>query len=92
MGRLNSYFIGEYMIIKDLIKNKDYDYIEWRVTAPPQIDEEDIFFGCCKSENGKLIPLDGDSYFDDEIVVKYEEWSKDFVKNGLTLVVETEWM
>lgn len=32
------------MIVKDLIKNKDYDYIEWRVTAPPQIDEEDIFF------------------------------------------------
>lgn len=50
-----------------------------------------MFFGCCKSKNGKLIPLDGDSYSDNEIVIRYEEWSKDFVKNGLTVVVETEW-
>ena len=71
------------MIVKDLIKNKDYDYIEWRVTAPPQINEEDIFFGCCKSENGKLIPLDGDSYFDDEIVfVKLFYYNNAFLMPG----------
>ena len=80
------------MIIRDLIKNKDYDYISWRVTAPASFVEPDIFFGACKSENGKLIPIDGDSYYDDEVVVSYEEWSNDKIKRGLTVVVEAEWM
>lgn len=80
------------MTIKDLIANKDYDYISWRVTAPDCIEDDDIFFGACKSKNGELIPLDGDTYYDDEIVLRYEEWSKEDIKNGLTVVVETEWM
>ena len=79
------------MIIRDLIKEKDYDYISWRVTAPAAVEESDIFFGACKSKNGKLIPLDGDSYCDDEVVLKYEEWSSEDIKNGLTVVVEAEW-
>lgn len=80
------------MTVKDLIKDKDYDYISWRVTAPPQWGEPDMFFGCCKSVNGELIPLDGDSYYEDEVVIRYEEWSDDEIKNGMTVVVETEWM
>lgn len=80
------------MIVKDLIKNKDYDYISWRVTAPESIEENDIFFGACKSKNGELIPLDGDTYYDDELVLSYEEWDTDEIKNGLTIVVEAEWM
>lgn len=80
------------MIIRDLIKDKDYDYISWRVTAPAHFEEPDIFFGAAKSENGKLIPLDGDNYYEDEVVVRYEEWSKGDIKNGLTVVTEVEWM
>lgn len=80
------------MIVKYLIKDKDYDYISWRLTAPDIISDPDIFFGCCKSENGELISLDGDTYCDDEVVVRYEEWSRDDIKNGLTVVVETEWI
>ena len=80
------------MTIKDLIIKKDYDYISWRVTPPKYLDEDSIFFGACKSKNGELIPLDGDSYYDDEIVIKYEEWSKDDIENGLTVVVESEWI
>ena len=79
------------MTVKDLIKNKDYDYISWRATAPKHFDVPDIFFGACKSKNGELIPLDGDTYYYDEVVVKYEEWSKEDIKNGLTVVVEVEW-
>jgi hypothetical protein len=79
------------MTVKDLIANKDYDYISWRVTAPDNIEDKDIFFGACKSKDGKLIPLDGDSYFENEIVVRHEEWSTDEIKNGLTVVVEAEW-
>lgn len=80
------------MTIKDLIKDKDYDYISLRVTTPEHFEENDMFFGACKSVNGVLISLDGDNYYDDEVVVRYEEWSKEDVKNGLTVVVEMEWM
>ena len=80
------------MIVKDLIKNKDYDYISWRCTAPKYWDEPDIFCGACKSQNGELIPLDGDSYSEHEIVIRYEEWSSDLIKNGLTVVVDAEWI
>lgn len=80
------------MVVKDLIKNKDYDYISWRLTPPKNWDEPSIFLGACKSVNGELIPLDDDTYYDDDVVVRYEEWSSDKVKNGLTVVVETEWV
>ena len=82
------------MIVKDLIKDKDYDYISWRVMLPDNIGNEDIFFGYCASKNGELIPLDGDVYSDKEDVLKYEEWSnpKDGIKNGLTTVIEADWL
>jgi hypothetical protein len=77
------------MTVGDLIKDKDYDYIEYRLTLPPRLSG-DIFAGVCRSENGKLISLDGDTYSEDEEVVRWEEWSnpeKD-IMNGLTVVVE----
>lgn len=80
------------MIVQDLINKKDYDYISWRVTSPPYWDEPDIFAGACKSKDGELIPLDGDSYSENEIVLKYEEWTTDNLKNCLTVVIKTEWM
>lgn len=77
------------MTVGDLIKNKDYDYIEYRLTLPAQL-HGDIFAGVCRSENGELISLDGDTYSEDEEVIRWEEWSnpeKD-IMNGLTVVVE----
>lgn len=83
------------MTIGDLIKNKDYDYIELRMIIPELKPEyEDIFFGVCRSENGELISLDRDTYSENEEVIRWEEWSnpeKD-IKNGLTVVVEGEWL
>ena len=79
------------MTIGDLIKDKDYDYISYRVTAPPGLDENDIFFGVCKSENGRLVSLDGDTYDESEEVVSWEEWSDEDVPRGLTVVCKTEW-
>lgn len=80
--------------ICDLIKNKDYDHISVRVTAPEGFKEEDIFFGICHSENGELISDDGDSYDPEEIVLRYEEWSNEArgVVNGLTIVLPAKWM
>lgn len=82
------------MTIKDLIKNKDYDYISRRVTLPKKAGGRDTFFGCTRSENGKLIPLDGDSYDENTEIVSYEEWSdeEEGIKNGLTIVCEGEWI
>lgn len=82
------------MTVGDLIKNKDYDYISWRATLPEKAGGGDTFFGCTKSENGKLIPLDGDIYSEDTKVLSYEEWSdeEEGIKNGLTIVYEGEWI
>ena len=80
------------MIVKDLIKNKDYDYISWRTTAPDYWDEPDIFIGACKSKNGELIPLDEDSYSENEVVIRFEEWSSNLIENGLTVVIDAEWI
>ena len=79
------------MTIKDLIKNKDYDYISWRRISPEDIDGDDIFFGATKSENGKLISLDGDYYSENTEIISYEEWDslEDNIKNGLTVVCKS---
>lgn len=79
------------MTIGDLIKNKDYDYVSYRLTLR---DGRDTFAGCFASKGGEIIPLDGDIYDKDEEVLRYEEWSKseDGIQNGLTIVVKTEWI
>ena len=79
------------MTIGELIKNKDYDYVSYRLTLR---DGSDTFAGCFASKGGEIIPLDGDIYDKDEEVLSYEEWSKpeDDINNGLTVVVKSEWI
>lgn len=43
-----------YPVIGDLIKNKDYDYVAYRISW----ENEDIFAGSFKAENGRIVPLD----------------------------------
>ena len=78
------------MTIGDLIKNKDYDYISYRLTLP---NGSDTFAGCFASKGGEIISLDGDIYNKDEEVLSYEEWTspEDDVQNGLTIIVECKW-
>lgn len=80
------------MTIGDLIKNKDYDYINYYLIIPDVNDGEPVFAGIFKSEGGKIISLDGDSYSEDEEVVEYEEWSNPSkgLEKCLTVVVEAE--
>lgn len=80
------------MTVGDLIKNKDYDLIEWRMTLPKHLGDGDMLFGYSKSENGELISLDGDSYYKSDEVLRYEEWSNEDYKNCLTVVIEGEWL
>ena len=79
------------MTIEDLIKNKDYDYVSYRLTLP---GGDDTFAGCFASKGGEIISLDGDIYDEDEEVLSYKEWSKpeDDIQNGLTVVVKGEWI
>lgn len=83
---------GQNVTVRDIVQDDDYDGIEWRITSPADWDEPDMLFGACKFINGELIPLDGDNYSLDEIVVRYQKWSGGDIENGLTVVVETEWM
>lgn len=80
------------MTIGDLIKNKDYDYVSYRLTLP---DGVDTFAGCFASKDGEIISLDGDTIYDEnDEVLSYKEWSEpeEGIKNGLTVVVEGEWI
>lgn len=79
------------MTVKDLIKNKDYDYISYRLKIPKEkYYGKSIFIGCAASKEGKLISLVGDTYEEDDTVLEYEEWSKpeENIKSGLTVVID----
>lgn len=80
------------MTISDLIKNKDYDYVSYRLTLP---DGDDTFAGCFVSKDSEIIPLDGDTIYDEnDEVLRYEEWDnpEEGIQNGLTVVVKGEWI
>lgn len=75
------------MTIGNLIKDKDYDFIELRVIEPEL--HNSVFVGTAKSESGELISLDGDTYCKDVEILSYEEWSGKKVKRALSVVCES---
>ena len=75
------------MTIGELIKDKDYDFIELRVFDPEL--HKSVFVGSAKSENGDLISLDGDTYRKESEVLEYDEWSDKKVKNAVTIVCKS---
>lgn len=79
------------MTIGDLIKNRDYDYVSYRLTLP---DGDDTFAGCFASKDGEIISLDGDIYNKNEEVLSYEEWSQpeNDIQRGLDVVIECKWI
>lgn len=74
------------MTIGELIKDKDYDFIELRIYDSKL--HRSVFVGSAKSENGDLISLDGDTYRKESEVLDYEEWSGKKVKNAVTVICE----
>ena len=76
------------MKVKDLIAKKDYKYISWRIPIDLHDGKglTDIFIGECKSVDGKLISLDGDTFYDEEDeVIRYKEFD-----NKLSITVKYE--
>ena len=91
-----------YPTIEELVAGKDYDYVSYRGydeqrNMPPATGNNNIdgeFCGCFKVVNGKITPLDGDSYDARETVIASEEWSMpdEGIKKGLTVIVEMEFV
>ena len=91
-----------YPTIDEVIAGKNYDYVSYRGydekrNSPPALPDGTIegeFCGCFKVANGKIIPLDGDSYDASEPVISSEEWTKpdDGIKKGLTIIVAIEFV
>lgn len=83
------------MTVGYLIKDKDYDYVSYRVTwdgIRRELGCDSIFAGEFSTEGGKIVSLDGDTYSESEEVVDWAEWSapdKGIIR-GLTVVVEVE--
>ena len=90
-----------YPTIEELVAGKDYDYVSYRGydaqrNMPPATgnNTDGEFCGCFKVVNGKITPLDGDSYDARETVIASEEWSMpdEGIKKGLTVIVEMEFV
>ena len=90
-----------YPTIGELVAGKDYDYVSYRGydeqrNMPPATgnNTDGEFCGCFKVVNGKITPLDGDSYDARETVIASEEWSMpdEGIKKGLTVIVEMEFV
>lgn len=79
------------MVVAELIKDKDYPYIAWKIRMPEKMGLGDEFFGACKSKDGLLIPLDGDTiYCAKDEVLDYKVWNDDEGRECLTVVVPYE--
>lgn len=91
-----------YPTIGEIIAGKNYDYVSYRGydekrNSPPALPDgtvEGEFCGCFQVVNGKIIPLDGDSYDDSELVIASKEWTKpdDGIEKGLTVIVAMEFV
>lgn len=75
------------MTIGELIKDKDYDFIELRIYDSKL--HRSVFIGSAKSINGNLLSLDGDTYCKESEVLDYEEWSGKKVKNAATIICKS---
>lgn len=90
-----------YPTIGEIIAGKDYDYVSYRGydekrNYPPTTgnNTDGEFCGCFKVTDGKIIPLDGDSYYNNEPVIASEEWTMldEGIEKGLTVVVEMDFV
>lgn len=90
-----------YPTIGEIIAGKDYDYVSYRGydekrNYPPATgnNTDGEFCGCFKVTDGKIIPLDGDSYYNNEPVIASEEWTMpdEGIGEGLTVIVAMEFV
>ena len=72
------------MKVLDLLDKTPIELITVRTYDP---DGEDMLFGYCSWDGEKLISIDGDTYYLDDEIDKYE-----FDGNNLTYWIKGEWL
>ena len=73
--------------LRDLLsKDKPFD-IEYRCNAPKCDDEDDMLFGYCYWDGEELLSGDGDNYYLNDVIEKYE-WEKE---DSLVVWIEVVW-
>jgi hypothetical protein len=73
--------------LRDLLPKGKKVKIQYRCNAPKMDDEEDMLFGYAIWTGEELVSGDGDSYYLDDVVEKYE-WDSDM---DLTIWIEVVW-
>ena len=78
-----------YPTIGELIKDNDYDYVSYRIDYPGFDEEHGTFAGCFAAVDGRIVPLDGDSYSLEEEVIESWEWNDpvEGIEKGFLVVV-----
>lgn len=69
-----------------LAGRQNVDTIMVRCNSPDP-DEEDMLFGYCSLQDGKLVSLDGDNYYLSETITEYH-WESE---NDLIVWIEVGW-
>ena len=69
-----------------LAGRKNVDTIMVRCNSPAE-NEDDMLFGYCSLQDGKLVSLDDDNYYMNETIQEYH-WEDD---NNLTVWIEVDW-
>lgn len=73
------------MKLREIVGTHNYNTITYRTNGP--FEEDDVFAGACSYINGKLKPLDDDSYSLDDEIIKFEGDD-----NSLTVWYKSEWI
>ena len=77
----------------DLFAGKEYEKVQLFCTDTIENDGDVVgicgFCGICSWKNGKITPLDGDSYNSEMAVYGYEEWGNG--EKGIDVLVGTDW-
>lgn len=73
--------------LRDLLPAGKKVGIEYRCNAPKCDDEDDMLFGFCSWDGEELFSEDGDNYYLDDVIEKYE-WENE---NSLVVWIEVKW-
>ena len=75
------------VFLRDLLVEGVPTTIQYRCNAPKLDDEEDMLFGYAYWNGRSLESVDGDSYYLNDVIEKYERESDDY----LTVWIEVVW-
>jgi hypothetical protein len=76
------------MKVKDILPSYPVRTIEVRTNTPDDVLDEDMLFGFCHWTGTELVSEDGDDYYLDEEIYK---WEYDEFYNALTYWIVSEW-